>query len=116
MAICYATDEKATEYNLYERTGCSGETLAHKGGFSSVEQCQAWCEARNWQGCGAFVYSPGRNRCYLKRDCNDRKIEPENVSGVKLAGGRLPRSKLNVFSKSISASKSASSRKLRGTG
>lgn len=74
---------------MYERTGCLGDTLAFKTGFTSLAECQAWCDMRQWQGCGAFVYNSDRNRCYLKRNCDEREIEPDNVSGVKSAVGTL---------------------------
>mmetsp|Transcript_36945 Transcript_36945/g.94479 ORF Transcript_36945/g.94479 Transcript_36945/m.94479 type:complete len:691 (-) Transcript_36945:11-2083(-) len=80
-----AEPEDGGEYNLYERTGCLGDTLAFKTGFTSLAECQAWCDMRQWQGCGAFVYNSDRNRCYLKRNCDEREIEPDNVSGVKSA-------------------------------
>lgn len=75
------------QFNLYEATACDGDTLIHKGGYSSVAECQAWCQRRS--DCGAFTYNADRGRCYLKSDCDDRKIEDEDVSGVRLAVGAL---------------------------
>jgi hypothetical protein len=99
------TEQPGAEYNLYEGTGCLGETLVFKSGVPSVAACQAWCEKRHWQGCAAFVYAPDRNRCYLKTNCDRREVESDNISGVKLAIGSAHNNRLSSLPTSLSCYK-----------
>jgi hypothetical protein len=78
-------DPMTMSFNLYERTGCEGSSIAHHGDYFSVEECKAWCDRR--EGCMAFTYSIERRRCWLKRECDEREVDTKLISGVKLSIG-----------------------------